>query len=118
MAMGDLVLTEDEVIPLMAKLLASGIEVTALHNHLLRNTPFTMDMHVYGPDDPAKLATALHAGTAESKTPMTAAAPSAAPPATDLDTAALDESLARRVPITAASTGTAFNGPTPSMTAG
>jgi len=41
MVMGDLVLTQDEVNPVMAKLLAEGIDVTALHNHLLRNTPFT-----------------------------------------------------------------------------
>jgi len=52
MVMGDLVLTQDEVNAVMAKLLAGGIEVTALHNHLLRNTPFTMYMHVYGAGDP------------------------------------------------------------------
>src|SRR6187551_3314391 len=46
--MGDLVLTEDEVNPVMAKLLAGGLQVTALHNHLLRNRPFTMYMHVFG----------------------------------------------------------------------
>src|SRR5207249_1684606 len=48
MVMGDLVLTMPEVGPVMAKLLAGGIEVTALHNHLLRNQPFTMYMHVAG----------------------------------------------------------------------
>src|SRR5580704_19307169 len=46
MVMGDLVLTIDEVAPVMTKLAAGGIEVTALHNHLLRNQPFTMYMHV------------------------------------------------------------------------
>jgi hypothetical protein len=93
MVMGDLVLTQDEVNPVMAKMLAGGIEITALHNHLLRNTPFTMYMHISGHGDPVKLATALHAGLAESKTPMTAAAPPAAPPPIDLDTAALDQIL-------------------------
>jgi hypothetical protein len=93
MVMGDLVLTQDEVNPVMAKLLAEGIEVTALHNHLLRNTPFTMYMHVYGQGDPVKLAMALHGGLAQSKTPMTAAAPPAAPPQIDLDTVALDQIL-------------------------
>ena len=44
--MGDLVLTMDEVAPVMTKLAGGGIEVTALHNHLLRNQPFTMYMHV------------------------------------------------------------------------
>src|SRR5262249_8443747 len=61
MVMGDLVLTAEEVNPVMAKLLAGGIEVTALHNHLLRNQPSTMYMHVLGHGDPVKLAAALHA---------------------------------------------------------
>jgi hypothetical protein len=93
MVMGDLVLLQDEVNPVMAKLLAGGIEITALHNHLLRNTPFTMYMHVYGHGDPVKLAAALRAGLVESKTPMTAAAPPAALPQVDLDIAALDQIL-------------------------
>ena len=67
MVMGDLVLTMDEVNPVMTKLAAGGIEVTALHNHLLRNQPFTMYMHVLGHGDPGKLAAALHAALAESK---------------------------------------------------
>jgi hypothetical protein len=54
MAMGDLVLTAEEVNPVMAKLLAGGVEVTALHNHLLRNQPFTMYMHVLGRGDPRR----------------------------------------------------------------
>jgi hypothetical protein len=102
MVMGDLVLTADEVNPVMEKLLAGGIQVTALHNHLLRNLPFTMYMHVMGMGDPVKLATALHAALAASKTPLApaatgtsqpAAAAPAAPPAIDLDTAALDQAL-------------------------
>jgi len=95
MVMGDLVLTMDEVAPVMTKLAGGGIAVTALHNHLLRNQPFTMYMHVQGNGDPVKLATALHAALAESKTPLTTspAAPGAAPPPIDLDTAALDRTL-------------------------
>src|SRR6516165_3620410 len=73
MVMGDLVLTMDEVAPVMTKLAAGGIEVTALHNHLLRNQPFTMYMHVQGNGDPVKLAAVLHAALAESKTPLSAA---------------------------------------------
>ena len=81
MVMGDLVLTMDEVAPVMTKLAAGGIEVTALHNHLLRNQPFTMYMHVQGNGDPVKLAAALHAALAESNTPLTAAPAAAnAPP--------------------------------------
>jgi hypothetical protein len=94
MVMGDLVLTMDEVAPVMTKLAAGGIDVTALHNHLLRNQPFTMYMHVQGNGDPVKLATVLHAALAESKTPLSAAAAAPTePPPIDLDTAALDQTL-------------------------
>jgi hypothetical protein len=95
MVMGDLVLTMDEVSPVMKKLIEGGIEVTALHNHLLRNQPFTMYMHVLGRGDPVKLAASLHTALAESKTPLSAApsTPAAAPPPIDLDTAAIDAAL-------------------------
>src|SRR6516162_304037 len=92
MVMGDLVLTMDEVAPLMTKLASGGIQVTALHNHLLRNQPFTMYMHVQGNGDPVKLAAVLHTALAESKTPL-ATAPSAPPAPIDFDTAALDQTL-------------------------
>jgi hypothetical protein len=91
MVMGDLVLTAEEVNPVMTKLLEGGIEVTALHNHLLRNQPFTMYMHVLGHGDPVKLGATLHAALAESKTPFTVPTAAGAPPAIDLDTAALDQ---------------------------
>ena len=70
MVMGDLVLTESEISPVMKQLLAGGIEITALHNHLLRAQPATFYMHVLGHGDPVKLATALHEGLALSKTPL------------------------------------------------
>jgi biotin operon repressor len=70
MVMGDLVLTQDEVNPVMRKLEEGGIEITAVHNHLLRAEPMTLYMHVQGHGDPAKLASALHAGLALSKTPF------------------------------------------------
>lgn len=97
--MGDLVLLATEVNPVMKKLAESGIQVTALHNHLLRNEPFTMYMHVMGHGDPVKLATALHDALSESKTPLPGAAPSAPPAAAsplDLDTAAVDRALGRK----------------------
>ena len=56
MVMGDLVLTGEEVNPVMRKLVEGGIEITALHNHLLRNEPVTMYMHVLGHGEPVKLA--------------------------------------------------------------
>jgi Domain of Unknown Function (DUF1259) len=93
MVMGDLVLTMDEVNPVMTKLAAGGIEVTALHNHLLRNQPFTMYMHVLGHGDPVKLAAALHTALAASKTPLVAAATPIEPPEIDFDTAGVDQAL-------------------------
>src|ERR1700759_3115679 len=90
MAMGDLVLLETEINPVMAKMIANGLEITAVHNHLLRASPATFYMHVAGHGDPVKLASAIHDALAESKTPLTVAAPSAPPPAVDLDTAQLD----------------------------
>jgi len=70
MVMGDLVLTQDEVNPVMRKLQEGGIEITALHNHLLRAEPMTLYMHIEAHGDPAKLAAAIHAGLAASKTPF------------------------------------------------
>jgi hypothetical protein len=95
MVMGDLVLTMDEVNPVMSKLTAGGIEITALHNHLLRNQPFTMYMHVLDRGDPAKLTAVLHTALAESKTPLSSApaASTGGPPPIDLDTAAIDQTL-------------------------
>ncbi|MEK9281307.1 MULTISPECIES: DUF1259 domain-containing protein [unclassified Bradyrhizobium] len=91
MAMGDLVLLESEISPVMTKMIASGIEITAVHNHLLRANPATFYMHILGHGDPAKLASAIRDALAESKTPLTAAAPANPPPAVDLDTAQLDQ---------------------------
>src|SRR4029453_16816917 len=68
--MGDLVCTHTEIEPVMTKLLASGIDVTALHNHLLRTNPATYYMHVHGHGDPAVMAIAIRAALAESKTPF------------------------------------------------
>lgn len=89
MAMGDLVLLESEISPVMAKMIANGLEITAVHNHLLGASPATFYMHVAGHGDPARIAAAIKDGLAESKTPLSAPA-STAPPAVDLDTAQLD----------------------------
>jgi hypothetical protein len=71
MAMGDLVLTQDEITPVMRKLVDGGMDITAVHNHLLRAEPMTLYMHVQGRGDPVKLATAIHDGLSLSKTPFT-----------------------------------------------
>ncbi|MET4169452.1 hypothetical protein ABIB99_000526 [Bradyrhizobium sp. LA6.1] len=91
MVMGDLVLLETEINPVMAKMIANGLEITAIHNHLLRASPATFYMHVAGHGDPVKLAAAIHDALAESKTPLTVAAPASPPLAVDLDTAKLDQ---------------------------
>ena len=91
MVMGDLVLLETEINPVMTKLIENGLEITAIHNHVLRGNPATFYMHVGGHGDPVKLATALRTALAASKTPLTSPAATATPPAIDLDTAQLDQ---------------------------
>jgi hypothetical protein len=93
MAMGDLVLTEDEVGPVMRALQAGGVEQTALHNHLLRETPHVMYVHVAAHGDPVKIAQTIRAALAQSRTPTGAPAASAAASAADLDTAAIARTL-------------------------
>src|SRR6266576_2902951 len=91
MVMGDLVLLETEINPVMAKLIEGGLEITAVHNHLLRASPATFYMHVGGHGDPAKMAAVIHDALAISKTPLAPPAAVAAPPAIDLDMAQLDQ---------------------------
>ncbi|MFL6752889.1 MAG: DUF1259 domain-containing protein [Sphingomicrobium sp.] len=93
--MGDLVLTQQEVNPVLSRLLEGGLTITALHNHLLRSTPGTMYMHVHGNGDAVKLATALRQALSASHTP-TGAPPSAASQAIALDTKALDAAMQGR----------------------
>jgi hypothetical protein len=93
MVMGDLVLTETEIEPVMRRLIDDGVEITAIHNHLLRTSPAVFYMHIGGQGDPVKLAETLHAGLALSQTPFAASAPTASPPTIDLDTAAIDSAL-------------------------
>src|SRR5215203_1973735 len=91
MVMGDLVLLETEINPVMSKLIQNGLQITAVHNHLLRSNPATFYMHIGGHGDPVKLATAIRDALGESKTPLTAPSPPASQPAIDLDTAQLDQ---------------------------
>lgn len=95
MVMGDLVLTHDEVNPVMTRLLAAGFAINALHNHLLRSAPATMYMHIDAHGDLVRLAQSLHDALALSHTPL-ASPPSlpATPAPLDLDTAALDRLMA------------------------
>jgi len=91
MVMGDLVLLETEINPVLAKLIEGGLDITAIHNHLLRANPATFYMHVGGHGDPARMAAAIHDALAVSKTPLAPPATVGAAPSIDLDTAQLDQ---------------------------
>ncbi|HKT49557.1 MAG TPA: DUF1259 domain-containing protein [Candidatus Angelobacter sp.] len=99
MVMGDLVLTEDEVAPVMQKLQSGGIDITALHNHLLHETPRVMYMHIHGMGDAAALGKAVHDALTETKTPgPDAAAPAGAPSQQDIgiNIAQIEEALGHK----------------------
>jgi len=70
MVMGDLVLLEDELNPVMAKLRSSGFEISAVHNHLMEETPKVLYMHYMGHGPATQLATSLRAALSLSKTPL------------------------------------------------
>lgn len=93
MAMGDLVLTEGEVGPVMRALRAGGIDQTALHNHVLNESPHVMYMHISAHGDAAKIARAIHDGLAQSKAPLGPPSAPATASAADLDTAGIAKAL-------------------------
>jgi hypothetical protein len=90
MIMGDLVLLQTEINPVMRKIVDNGMEITAIHNHVLRGSPATFYMHVGGHGDAVKLAAGIRDALQASGTPMTAPA-AAPPPAVELDTAQIDQ---------------------------
>jgi len=71
MAMGDLVLTEDEVQLVLARLQKGGVEQTAVHNHLVGEAPHVVYMHIMAKGDAEKIAQTIHDALAGTKTPMT-----------------------------------------------
>ena len=92
-AMGDLVLTEDEISPVMRALQTGGVEQTALHNHLLHESPHVMYMHIFAHGDAAKIARTIHDALGQSRTPMTAPAAATTAATVDIDTAAIARTL-------------------------
>jgi hypothetical protein len=92
-AMGDLVLLESEVGPVIRKLDDGGIEQTAIHNHLQHETPAVIYVHIHGRGDPITIATAIHSAVLLTKTPLGAAA--GKPESFDLDTAGVNKILGR-----------------------
>jgi hypothetical protein len=95
MVMGDLVLTQDEVEPVMLKLQQGGVGQSALHNHLLGETPHVMYMHVQGHGDAVKLAKTIHDAIALTKTPGADAAPSQSPSDLGIDQKQIEQAVGR-----------------------
>ena len=69
--MGDLVLLEEEVAPVVNKFVKDGIQVTGLHNHIIGESPRVMYMHYSAQGDPAQLAETMKAALALTNTPVT-----------------------------------------------
>jgi hypothetical protein len=96
MTMGDLVLLESEVTPVIDALQKGGIRQSALHNHVIGESPHVMYLHFDGHGDAATLARTLHDALALTKTPMgPMPAPPATPPDIDLPAADLDRIIGR-----------------------
>src|SRR5215217_4482285 len=91
--MGDLVLLESEVTPVLSKLQEGGVETTALHNHVLNESPRVMYMHIHAMGDAVTIAKAIHDALALTKTPF--AAPSASTQSAEIgiDTKQVDQIL-------------------------
>src|SRR5260370_5912760 len=77
MTMGDLVLLEPELTPVVSALQAGGIDITAIHNHLIGETPHVVYLHFSGHGDAAALPAALKQALARTATPPGAAGPPA-----------------------------------------
>jgi hypothetical protein len=96
MAMGDLVVTEAELPKVTDALQAHGIEQTALHKHLLEQSPPVWWTHFHAmDDDPVRLAQGVKAALDATATPPAAAAGGPQPPV-DLDTAGIDNAMGRK----------------------
>jgi hypothetical protein len=93
MVMGDLVLGEDEVAPVMRALQNGGVEQSALHNHVLHESPRVMYMHIHAHGDAVKIALTVHTALGESHTPLGTPAAPAPASAIDLDTAGIAREL-------------------------
>jgi len=92
MAMGDLVLTDDEINPVISSLQQGGVEQTALHNHIAKGTPNTMYLHISAHGREADIAKTIRRALETTKTPLDTPATSP-PPAFELDTSTLSSAL-------------------------
>ena len=96
MVMGDLVLLEEELNPVMAQLRSSGFEITAVHNHLMEETPKILYLHYMGHGPVAQLAASLRAALAVSKTPLEKPAASAEEPAPPVWVKSVEDAVGRK----------------------
>ena len=95
MVMGDLVLLDREIPPVMSGLFAGGLEVTAVHNHLNEISPHVMYMHYEGHGDAVALARALRQALSASGTPVGPSGPSPAASAPPMDSRQIEQALGR-----------------------
>jgi len=72
-AHGDLVLTDSEINPVISALQQHGFEITALHNHLINESPSVMYLHFWGQGDATTLAQSVKDALSKTKTPLAAA---------------------------------------------
>jgi hypothetical protein len=91
MAMGDLVLLDSEINPVLSELATNGIDVTAIHNHLLRSNPATFYLHVGAHGDPVSIANRIRDALLASNTPLDVPAATPESPVAGIDTAQLDQ---------------------------
>jgi hypothetical protein len=96
MVMGDLVLLEEELNPVMAQLRSSGFEITAVHNHLMEESPKILYLHYMGHGPAAQLATSLRAALAVSKTPLDKPAAAAEEPAPPVWVKSVEDAVGRQ----------------------
>jgi hypothetical protein len=94
--MGDLVLLEAEVEPVLGELEAGGLEILAIHNHLIGETPHVLYVHFHGHGDPTTLARTLKAALAKTKTPPAGNAPARTTPEQEKIFERLQEALGRK----------------------
>jgi len=95
-AMGDLVLLEPEVEPVLGEFEAGGFDILAIHNHLIGETPHVLYVHFHGHGDPAALAKTLKAALAKTKTPPPGKAPAKPTAAQEMTFEKLQQALGHK----------------------
>jgi hypothetical protein len=93
MAMGDLVLAEDELNPVLSRLQQGGVEQTAIHHHITRESPRVLYVHIHGHGDPVKIAETIRQAVALTRTPPPAAPASPSGEPFGIDTAQVARAL-------------------------